>query len=298
VGSPHGDHHRAGLIVATSPLASPSATLALLQRHGLHTKKRLGQHFLIDDNVVGRIIDLAAIGPSDTVLEIGPGIGTLTVALCDVAGAVVAVERDEQLAPVLAETISECPRFALVHADAVDVSSEEIAAPFGPPVMLVANLPYAVAATVVLRFFELLPQLRQATVMVQSEVADRMAAQPGTKAYGSYTVKLRLHAEPAGRFQVSPGCFLPPPRVSSTVLRLERSEPIADVETLKAAAKVADAAFAQRRKTIRNSLRAVLGVSAEHIDAALEAADIDGTLRAEMLEPRAFVALARALASQ
>ncbi len=281
--------------MTTSALANPSATLALLERHGLHTKKRLGQHFLVDDNIVGRIIDLAAIGPEETVLEVGPGIGTLTVALCDAAGAVVAVERDEELAPVLAETTAHCPRLAIVHADAVAVEAGDLVAPFGPPVALVANLPYAVAATVVLRYFEDLPSLRQATIMVQSEVADRMAASPGTKAYGSYTVKLRLHARPAGRFAVAPGCFLPPPRVTSAVLRLERVEPLADAETIRRAARVADAAFAQRRKTVRNSLKAVMELPAEQIDAALVSAGIDGSVRAETLEPASFVALARTL---
>jgi len=281
--------------VTTSRLANPSATLAVLDRHGLHTKKRLGQHFLVDDNVVGRIIELAQLSPEDTVVEVGPGIGTLTVALCEAAGHVVAVERDEELEPVLAETTAECPSFALLHADALDLTAADIAAPFGDPVALVANLPYAVAATVVLRFFEQLPRLQQATIMVQTEVADRMAATPGTKAYGAYTVKLRLRAEPAGRFAVAPTCFLPPPRVGSTVLRLERAKPIADEETLKAAARVADAAFAQRRKTIRNSLRAVLDIPAARIDGALHDAGIDGAIRAETLEPSAFVALARNL---
>lgn len=281
--------------MTTSPLANPSATLAVLERHGLYTKKRLGQHFLVDDNVVARIIALAALDTDDTVLEVGPGIGTLTVALCDAAGSVVAVERDEQLAPVLAETTAHCPRLAVVHADAVDVALDEIAAPFGEPTALVANLPYAVAATVVLRFFEMIGGLTQATVMVQSEVADRMAARPGTKDYGAYTVKLRLHATPAGRFPVSSACFLPPPRVGSSVIRLERTTPIAEPAVIARATRIADAAFAQRRKTLRNSLRAALGASADAIDAALEATGIDGSVRAETLEPEAFVALANSL---
>lgn len=281
--------------MATSPLATPKATLAVLERHGLYTKKSFGQHFLVDDNAVSRIIDLAAIDPSETVMEIGPGIGTLTLALCDAAGAVVAIERDTDLAPVLAETTAACERFALVHADAVEVTPQEVSAPFGPPTALVANLPYAVAATVVLRFFEIMPSLKQATVMVQTEVADRMAADPGVKDYGSYTVKLRLRAKPAGRFQVARGCFLPPPRVESTVIRLERREIDADPELLREAARVADAGFAQRRKTIRNSLRATLGVPADQIDAALEAAHIDGSVRAETLAPEQFITLALAL---
>ena len=279
----------------TSPLATPSATLAVLKRHGLATKKSLGQHFLVDDNVVRRIIDLAALCGDETVLEVGPGIGTLTTALCDAAGAVVAIERDADLLPALSETTAECERFAVVRADAVAVSPEAIAEPFGPPVALVANLPYAVAATVVLRFFEELPSLASATVMVQSEVADRMAAEPGVKDFGSYTVKLRLRARPAGRFAVARGCFLPPPRVDSAVLRLERAPLAEDPALLREAARVADAAFAQRRKTVRNSLRATLGLDVLRLDAALEAAGIDGSLRAETLAPERFLALARAL---
>jgi 16S rRNA (adenine1518-N6/adenine1519-N6)-dimethyltransferase len=277
-----------------SPLSTPSATIAVLKRHGLATKKSLGQHFLVDDNVVGRILDLAALSGDETVLEVGPGIGTLTAALCEHAGSVVAIERDADLLPVLAETTAGCARFAVVRADAA-VSPEAIAERFGPPVALVANLPYAVAATVVLRFFEELPSLTSATVMVQSEVADRMAASPGGREYGSYTVKLRLHARPAGRFSVARTCFLPPPRVDSAVLRLERAELTTDPQILRDAARTADAAFAQRRKTVRNSLRSVLGADGRTLDAALESAGIDGGLRAETLAPERFMALAGAL---
>lgn len=281
-----------------SPLASPKATIGVLERHGLYTKKSLGQHFLVDDNVIARILDLAALTGDETVLEVGPGIGTLTVALCAAAGAVVAVERDADLVPVLAETTAGCNRFELVRADAVSVTAEQLTTRFGAPTALVANLPYQVAATVVLRFFELLPDLQQATVMVQSEVADRMSATPGGKDYGSYSVKLQLLARPAGRFSVARGCFLPPPRVDSAVLRLERVPLAEDGDVIAAASRVADAAFAQRRKTLRNSLRAALGaqgVEGQRIDAALESAGIDGTVRAETLPPEAFVALARAL---
>jgi len=152
---------------------------------------------------VGRILALAALSGDETVVEVGPGIGTLTQALCSAAGSVVAVERDAELLPVLAETTSECRRLSVLRADAVAVSPDALAEPFGPPVALVANLPYAVAATVVLRFFELVPSIESATVMVQAEVAARMAASPGTKDYGAYTVKLRLRAAPAGRFAVA-----------------------------------------------------------------------------------------------
>lgn len=280
-----------------SPLASPTATIAILERHGLRTKKALGQHFLVDDNVVRRILEMARLTSDDVVLEVGPGIGTLTVALCREAGAVVAVERDRTLQPALREVTAGCPRFALIIADATYVDPGEPVAPFGPPTALVANLPYQVAATVILRCFELLPSIASATVMVQAEVADRIAARPNTKAYGAYTVKLALLARVAGRFAVSRSCFLPPPRVDSAVVRLERAPMCDDAMLLTHAARVADAAFAQRRKTVRNSLLSALGLPGERIDAALAAAGIDGSMRAEALEPEAFVRLARAFCS-
>ena len=281
-----------------SPLATPSETLAVLKRFHLTTKKSLGQHFLIDDNVVGRILELAAVDAEGVVVEVGPGIGTLTAALCQHAEAVVAVERDTDLLPALRQTTADCSRLAVVRADAVTVSPEQLAEPFGAPSALVANLPYAVAATVVLRFFEELPMLQSATVMVQSEVADRMAASPGGKEYGSYSVKLRLLARPTGRFAVPRSCFLPPPRVASAVLRLERFPLSDDPACLSAAARIANAAFAQRRKTVRNSLRSTLGVETAVLDEALLSAGIDGSLRAEVLEPQCFLGLAAALEGQ
>ncbi len=278
-----------------SKLASPTATIEVLEQHGLYTKKSFGQHFLVDDNVVGRILRLAALGPEDVALEVGPGIGTLTLALCDAAGSVVAVERDEALLPVLAETTAECARLAVVQADAVTVSPEQLSKPFGSPTALVANLPYQVAATVVLRFFELLPSLRQATVMVQAEVADRMAASPGSKDYGAYSVKLQTLVRPAGRFNVASSCFLPPPRVESAVIRLERAEETMAPELRAAVVSAADAAFAQRRKTVRNSLRGALGLSADEVATLLERAEIDEGARAETLSLSAFARLGSVL---
>lgn len=273
-----------------SSLASPTATRAVLATHGLATKKSLGQHFLIDDNVIGRIMDLAGLDGSEAVLEVGPGIGTLTVALCEHAAYVVAVERDDDLLPALQETTEFCTNLRVVHDDAVRVDIAELSTPAGPPVALVANLPYGVAATVVLRFFQEIPTLRTAVVMVQAEVADRMGADPGSKDYGAYTVKLRLSAEPHGHFGVARSCFMPPPRVDSTVLRLERVTEVSS-EAASAAASTAEAAFAQRRKTIRNSIRSVMGVNGETLDAVLASADIDGRRRAETLSVSEFVHL-------
>lgn len=281
-----------------SRLATPSATKAVLASHGLALKKSLGQHFLVDDNIVRKIIDLAAIEPSATVLEVGPGIGTLTVALCEAAGNVVAIERDADLLPALEEVSASCGNLRVVRADAVAVDVSELTAPGGPPTALVANLPYAVAATVVLRFFEEIPSLESATVMVQSEVADRMAASPGRKDYGAYTVKLHMLARPVGRFQVPRACFMPPPRVDSAVLRLERVRTDEDPALVSAARRLAEAAFAQRRKTLRNSVLASTGWSAAMLDDALLASGIDGGRRAEALSVQEFIKLAGATMSR
>ena len=278
-----------------SRLANPSATIAVLKAHGLYTRKALGQHFLIDDNVVGRIIDAASITPGEPVLEIGPGIGTLTDALLAAEANVVAVEFDDRLLPVLEELRSEHPELTIVHADAVTVAPDRLESAAGPPTALIANLPYAVAATVILRFFEELPSLQRAVVMVQAEVADRIAASPGTKAYGSYTVKLALRARVTTRFAVAPGCFLPPPRVDSAVVRLERAERGLPPESLSAAARAADAAFSQRRKTLRNSLAAGLGVTAAEAGEILRVAGVDASLRAENLPPEEYVSIGHVL---
>jgi 16S rRNA (adenine1518-N6/adenine1519-N6)-dimethyltransferase len=280
--------------VRHSHLAGRAAALAVLQRHGLATRKSLGQHLLIDDNVVGRILDLAAITPDDVVLEVGPGIGTLTVALCDRSAAVVAVERDDTLLPALQEATAGCRvQPSIVSGDAASIDLARLTEPAGSPNLLVANLPYGVAATVVLRYFENLPSLRSATVMVQAEVADRMAASPGRKDYGAYTVKLGLHASVGGRFPVSRSCFLPPPNVDSAVIRLDRVDRPEPPEVLRAAARIADAAFAQRRKTVRNSLRSALAADERIVDALLEDAGIDGGLRAETLPVESFIELGR-----
>lgn len=282
-----------------SNLASVSETRAVLERHGLMTKKALGQHFLINDGVVARICALAELGSDDRVIEVGPGIGTLTVALLQRAGAVVAVERDADLPPVLAETTAAwADRFTLIEGDALEVEPGQL--PFLPN-KLVSNLPYAVAATIVLDYFERLPGLESQTIMVQAEVADRMCAQPGTKNYGAYTVKLGLLAKPAGRFGVSEGNFFPPPRVKSAVVRLDRRDDVVPPELLRATMTMADAAFANRRKTIVNSIKAYFAnpQTADEdrrarVAELLERAQVSPTARGESLEQDAFIALGRA----
>ncbi len=369
-----------------SPLSTPSATRAVLEAHGIGTKYTLGQNFLVNDDVLKKIIALAEVDEADRVLEVGPGIGTLTIALLKHAASVVAIERDPDLPAVLADTLHPWrDKFALIEKDALDVTGDDIVAAMAEigadtgcldrassaanetaqwavsqsedclsesryrvavpqeelqpslPSKLVANLPYAVAATVVLDYFESFLFLDSAPIMVQKEVADRMAAAVGTKNYGAYTVKLGLHAEPAGRFPVGPGNFFPPPRVDSAVIRLNRRVPLmadgapATPEVIAAAALIADAAFANRRKTIANScktyfsgrgslllgasgssagLRAVDGALSggvggafvldgadivDHLPAIFDAAAIDPRRRGETLTQQEFLALGAAL---
>ena len=284
-------------------LASPKATIEVLQQFGLYTKKKLGQHFLIDDNVIAHILELADIHPEDIVVEVGPGIGTMTTALVETPAKIVAVEFDKELPRVLKRTVvqphatedGELQNFALVLGDAAALPASAIAAPFGEPTCLVSNLPYQVAATVVLRHFEIFESMQSATVMVQAEVAQRMAATPGNKNYGAYTVKLNLLARASKMFAVSRQSFLPPPRVESTVIRLDRCTLVPSREEYDRIALVIDGAFAQRRKTLRNNLKTSLSLSSEVVEAACAAVGIDPSVRAEMLTVEQFIALADAL---
>jgi len=279
--------------VPYSRLATPSATIAALRQYDLYTRKSLGQHFLVDDNIVGRIIASAAIEPGEVVLEVGPGMGTLTWALLGTGARVVAVEFDERLLVPLRDIAASHDALSVVHADAVVVPVDQLTVR-GEPQALVANLPYSVAATVILRFFEEMPSLKRAVVMVQAEVADRIAATPGTKAYGAYTVKLGLHARVIGSFAVSRSCFLPPPHVDSAVVQLERIVLPENSDIIAGAMRMADAAFSQRLKTLRNSLVAGLGVPASEAERILGAAGIDSSLRAERLTVEEFVRLGEA----
>ncbi len=302
-----------------SSLASVSATRAVLENHGLSTKYSLGQNFLVNDSVVRKTVDLAQVEPSDYVIEVGPGIGTLTIALLKRAGFVVAIERDPDLAAVLHDTLMPgWDHVHLIEKDALDLQLEDLQiAPVESvapamsrahqlPNKFVANLPYAVAATIVLDYFERFTSIESATVMVQKEVADRMAAQPGSKTYGAYTVKLRLYATCGARFAVSPGNFLPQPRVESAVIRLDRAThyngamPL-DEATIKASCTIADAAFATRRKTLANSCKAYFadcGAEGQRIIKVLpqifEQANVNASRRGEMLDLDEFIRLGQA----
>lgn len=271
-----------------SYLANARETRATLERFDLATKHRLGQNFLVNDDIIGKIIRLADLSSEDVVLEVGPGIGTLSVALLDAAGKVLAVEADRELEPVLGETCVPSGRFELVMGDALKVIPDGLTC---EPTAFVSNLPYQVAATLILGVFQQVPSVRRAVVMVQAEVADRIAAQPGSKTYGAYTAKLGLYGKVTGRFEVGPGNFMPPPHVDSAVVRIDRDPVEGAPDTT---AQVIDAAFAQRRKTIRNSM-AASGFAKDALDAAFGLAGIQPTCRAETLSVGDFVALARAL---
>ena len=280
--------------MSCSYLANPRETRAVLERHGFSLKHRLGQNFLVNDDVIRRILELAEIGEQDVVYEIGPGIGTLTVAMLPRAQKVVAVEADRKLPPVLAETCArDREKLVLVEGDALRVGKDDLVAAAGQaPTKLVSNLPYQVAATVILGTLQNMPSVRRLIVMVQAEVADRIAACPGSKAYGAYTAKLALYGQVTGRFEVGPGNFMPPPHVDSAVVRIDRTNALC--EQPDQVASVIDAAFAQRRKTIRNSM-AAKGYDKTALDAAFAASGIDPRARAETLGVEDFVRLSEAL---
>ena len=286
-----------------SPYSTPSATREVLERHGLYTKYGLGQNFLVNDDVIRKIIELADVQSGDCILEVGPGIGTLTAALLQHAAHVTSVEKDYDLPVVLADTLAPWQdRFTLLNADALEIEADDLGD--SRPNKLVSNLPYAVAATVVLDYLQKFGFLQSATVMVQKEVADRMMAKPGSKAYGAYTVKLSLYAQPAGRFSVAPGNFFPPPHVESAVLRLNR-QIARDVtgeeltaEELSATCAMADAAFATRRKTLSNSCKTYFAGGPDvqaKLPQIFEQAGIDPRRRGETLDQQEFIKLGRAL---
>ena len=284
-------------------LADPHETREVLDRFGLATKHRLGQNFLVDDRVVARILDLAQVGENDVVLEVGPGIGTLTVALLARASAVCSIEADRELEGVLAETCSRCPgRLALVMGDALRVGENDVRAALADagvdaaPCLFVSNLPYQVATAVIMRVLIEVPSVERLVVMVQAEVANRILASPGSREYGAYTARIALYGQVTGRFEVAPSCFTPQPRVNSAVVRIDRlaDQPLS-ADELSATTAVIGAAFAQRRKTIRNSMSSS-GYGRAELDAAFSACGIDPTARAETLAPEQFVSLASALA--
>lgn len=268
----------------------------LAERFGVRPTKQLGQNFVHDANTVRRIVAAAGVGRTDTVLEVGPGLGSLTLALLDVVDSVIAVEIDPVLAEHLPVTVADrapelADRLRVVHADALRVAAADLPA---APTALVANLPYNVAVPVLLHLLAELPSITISLVMVQAEVADRLAAEPGSRIYGVPSVKAGFFGKVSRAGAVGTQVFWPVPRVESGLVRVQRfAEPPwpMDDDHRRRVFEVVDAAFAQRRKTLRAALSGWAGSPAE-AERRLVAAGIDPTARGETLDTAAFVRLA------
>ena len=256
----------------------------------LKPSKSLGQNFVIDSNVCTKIVRIAAVGPTDIALEIGPGLGSLTLALLDSAASVVAVEIDSRLAGQLPITVAnhfEYPEnLTVLNQDALSIQSLPV-----NPTVLVANLPYNVSVPVLLHLLEKFGSLRTGVVMVQAEVADRLAAKPGTKEYGIPSVKAAWWAEVKGAGSVSRSVFWPAPNVDSKLVSFTRRQTPGDEVLRRKVFTIIDAAFAQRRKMMRSALSGLYG-SSSSAEEILKRADIDPTLRGEALEISSFCAIA------
>lgn len=290
--TPHDQQPGEGRPAGDSHLLGPADVRELARVLGVRPTKQRGQNFVIDANTVRRIVRAAEVRPDDTVVEVGPGLGSLTLALLEVADRVTAVEIDPLLAQHLPATVAarmpdRADRFALVHADAMDVT--ELPGP--APTALVANLPYNVAVPVLLHMLEAFPSIERTLVMVQSEVADRLAAGPGSKVYGVPSVKANWYADVKRAGAIGRNVFWPAPNVDSGLVSLVRRDPPSTTATRKDVFAAVDAAFAQRRKTLRAALAGWAGSPAA-AEQALAAAGVDHRLRGEALTVEQFAAIA------
>jgi len=259
----------------------------------LSPTKKWGQNFVIDPNTVRRIVEAAHVAESDVVVEIGPGLGSLTLGLLAQAQSVTAVEIDQRLAGQLPKTVGQLapnllPLLTVIAADAMKVTELERA-----PTKLVANLPYNISVPVILHFLETFPSLQEVLVMVQAEVGERLAAGPGSKIYGVPSVKARFYGEVTQAANISRQVFWPVPNVDSVLVRIVRHDQPADLALKSDLFAVVDAAFSQRRKTLRSALSSYLGGSAQ-VDLVLQAAGVESGLRGEQLDLSAFLAIAQA----
>ncbi len=277
-------------------LGIPQNTINILQKYGFRFQKKYGQNFLIDTRVLERIIAAADITKEDCVLEIGPGIGTMTQFLAEAAGEVIAVEIDAALIPILEDTLSAYDNVTVIHGDILKVDVNDIVREknAGKPVKVVANLPYYITTPIIMGLFEKHVPLQSITVMVQKEVADRMQVGPGTKDYGALSLAVQYYARPEIVANVPPNCFIPRPNVGSAVIRLTRyEEPPVKTEDEGKLFAVIRAAFNQRRKTLVNSLSnaADLKLGKEHVAGALERMGLSATVRGEALTLEQFAEL-------
>lgn len=270
-------------------------TLQVLDKYGFSFQKKFGQNFLIDAHVLEKIVDAAEITKDDCVLEIGPGIGTMTQYLCERAGWVFAVEIDKNLIPILEDTLSEYDNVKVINEDVLKLDIQKLADEEngGKPIKVVANLPYYITTPIVMGLLEGGVPLKSITMMIQKEVADRMQVGPGTKDYGALSLAVQYYSKPSVICQVSPECFIPRPGVGSSVIRLECYDvPPVEVRNEKNMFKLIRAAFNQRRKTLTNAIsNGGLGISREQCAEALRNLGLSETIRGEALTLEQFAAL-------
>ena len=281
-------------------LGTPSETIAVLQKYHFNFQKKFGQNFLIDPHVLDRIVEAAEITKEDCVLEIGPGIGTMTQYLAESAREVVAVEIDKNLIPILQDTLSAYQNVTVINDDIMKVDIAALAQEknAGKPIKVVANLPYYITTPIIMGLFESHVPLKSVTIMVQKEVADRMRQEPGSKEYGALSLAVQYYAKPEIMANVPPNCFIPRPNVASAVIRLTRYEkPPVEVKDDRYMFALIRASFNQRRKTLANALSNDPGLhlTREQVMQALETLGMNPRIRGEMLSVEQFASLSNIL---
>lgn len=280
-------------------LGIPANTIEVLQKYNFNFQKKFGQNFLIDTRVLDRIIEASEITKDDCVLEIGPGIGTMTQYLAESAREVIAVEIDKALIPILGDTLKDYSNVTIINEDILKVDINKIVEEKnnGQPIKVVANLPYYITTPIIMGLFESHVPLKSITIMVQKEVADRMQVGPGTKDYGALSLAVQYYAKPEIVANVPPNCFIPRPNVGSAVIRLTRYEnPPVKAEDEKFMFSLIRASFNQRRKTLINGLtNGGLGISKEKIQGVLEEMALPLTIRGEALSLEQFAQLSNLL---
>ena len=281
-------------------LGNPKNTIEVLQKYQFHFAKKFGQNFLIDTHVLDKIVRAAEITPEDYVLEIGPGIGTLTQYLCESAKHVFAVEIDDNLIPILQDTLSAYDNVTVIHNDVLKLDINKLVEEKceGKRIKVVANLPYYITTPIIMGLFESHVPIDSITIMVQKEVADRMQVGPGTKDYGALSLAVQYYAKPQILLNVPASCFMPRPNVDSAVIQLTRYEkPPVEVADEHLMFRLIRASFNQRRKTMTNSVgnSPELSVSKEQMAAALEKCGLSATVRGEALTLAQFAELANVL---
>lgn len=277
-------------------LGNPQNTIAVLQKYNFVFQKKFGQNFLIDTHVLDKIIGSAEITKDDFVLEIGPGIGTMTQYLACAAGKVAAVEIDKALIPILEDTLDGYDNVQVINEDVLKVDIAELAKREneGKPIKVVANLPYYITTPIIMGLFESHVPIDSITIMVQKEVADRMQEGPGSKEYGALSLAVQYYAKPEIVVNVPPSCFMPQPKVGSAVIRLTRhSEPPVTVKSEKLLFQVIRASFNQRRKTLANGLAnyGAFGLPKEELQACIEELGVPVNIRGEALSLEQFAQL-------